>query len=117
MYTREYVIQYIQADNVMKYIYDVVPGRFLSVYHCIVDKIQNTYQIIDKISDTHVDCIIHCRCIVIVIILKKIENTVNGTDRIIDNTLVLFVYLYFSGNGVPKGDDGKEIFNMKHTER
>jgi hypothetical protein len=30
---------------------------------------------------------------------------------------VLFVFSDFGGNCVPKGDDGEEIFNVKHTER
>ena len=41
----------------------------------------------------------------------------NRANYIVDDTRVLFVFLDFGGNGVPKGDDGEKIFNVKHTER
>jgi hypothetical protein len=65
-----------------------------------------------------VDGIIHRRfVVVIVLILKKIERTMNRAYHIIGKTRVFFVFTNFGSNGVPKGDDGEEIFNVKHTER
>ena len=37
--------------------------------------------------------------------------------HIIGDACVLFVFTNFGCDGVPKGDDGEEIFNVKHTER
>jgi hypothetical protein len=41
----------------------------------------------------------------------------NRAYHIIGKTRVFFVFTNFSGNGVPKGDNGEEIFNVNHTER
>ena len=35
--------------------------------------------------------------------------------HIIGDACVLFVFTNFGCDGVPKGDDGEEIFNVKHT--
>ena len=37
--------------------------------------------------------------------------------HIIGDACVLFVFTNLGCDGVPKGDDGEEIFNVKHTER
>lgn len=64
------------------------------------------------------DSIIHPGfVVVIVMILKKIERTMNRAYHIIGKTRVFFVFTNFGSNGVPKGDNGKEIFNVNHTER
>ena len=36
--------------------------------------------------------------------------------HIIGDACVLFVFTNFGCDGVPKDDDGEEIFNVKHTE-
>ncbi len=102
----------------MKYIDNKVLGWRLPIDSCVIIRLYYVYQIIDEISDAYVDGIIHRRfVVVIVLILKKIERTMNRAYHIIGKTRVFFVFTNFGGNRVPKGDDGEEIFNVKHTER
>lgn len=110
-------MQHIQSNHMMKDINHVVLGWRLSVDSCVINRLYYVYQIIDKISDAYVDGIIHRGFVIgAELILKKIERTMNRAYHIIGKTRVFFVFTNFGGNRVPKGDDGEEIFNVKHTE-
>ena len=111
------MMQHIQSNHMMKDIHHVVLGWRLSVDSCVINRLYYVYQIIDKISDAYVDGIIHRGFVIgAELILKKIERTMNRAYHIIGKTRVFFVFTNFGGNRVPKGDDGEEIFNVKHTE-
>ncbi len=63
------------------------------------------------------DGILHREFVVVIeLILKKVERTMNRAYHIIGKTRMFFVFTNFSGNGVPKGDNGEEIFDVNHTE-
>ena len=59
--------------------------------------------IIDIVSDTGVDGVVH---IVVVVVMKNVEQRMNGGYDIISDSMVLFVFTYFGGYRPPKGEDG-----------
>lgn len=59
--------------------------------------------IIDIVSDTGVDGVVH---IVVVVVMKDIEQRMNRGYDIISDSMVLFVFTYFGGYRPPKGEDG-----------
>jgi hypothetical protein len=64
-----------------------------------------------------VDGILHREFVVVIeLILKKVERTMNRAYHIIGKTWMFFIFTNFGGNRVPKGDDREEIFDVKHTE-
>ena len=64
------------------------------------------------------DGILHREFVVVIeMILKKVERTMNRAYHIISNTWMFFVFTNFGGNGMPKGENREEIFNVNHTEQ
>jgi hypothetical protein len=47
--------------------------------------------------------------------MKNVDKRVNRANNIIGDGVVVFVFSDFGGYRPPKGEEGDEIFNMKHN--
>jgi hypothetical protein len=70
--------------------------------------------IIDIVSDTGVDGVVH---IVVVVVMKYVEQRMNRGYDIISDSMVWFVFTYFSGYRPPKGEDGDKDRYVNHMPR
>jgi hypothetical protein len=61
-----------------------------------------------------VDGIVH---IVVVVVMKNVEQRMNCGYDIISDSMVLFVFTYFGGYSPPKGDDGDKEEYVNHMPR